>query len=140
MSLGLAEVIIIILALIGFADSWYIYYKKTKKEKLVCILGDDCSKVINSKYSNILGMDNTVLGMLYYTFLIYIFWISNFNNFFNILLYSNILLVITGLAGSISLYLIYVQVYVLKDLCEYCLISAVINILIFIIFASLSFI
>jgi uncharacterized membrane protein len=55
-----------ILAVVGLLDSWYIFYKKQKNEKLVCLVGQDCNEVVNSKYSHIYGIPNEVLGIIFY--------------------------------------------------------------------------
>ncbi|HME86947.1 MAG TPA: vitamin K epoxide reductase family protein [Candidatus Nanoarchaeia archaeon] len=125
---------ILILASIGFLIAFYIYYKKNTKQEVVCVLGQDCNKVVNSKYGTTFGVDNTVGGMLYYVFVI----IGAFLVMHNIILIDGInvetLLLIAGLFASLfSLYLAYVQVKILKELCTWCLISAAITIAIFVI-------
>ena len=57
---------LVILSLIGFAVSFYIYYTKKYDKKLHCILGEDCDAVVKSKYGKTFGMENTLPGMLYY--------------------------------------------------------------------------
>ena len=124
------HIYLIILSLIGFLTSYYILHKKRRKEKLVCIIGKDCNKVINSKYATMFWLDNTILGMLYFIFifitsLIYLFVFSSFLNI--------LILIISGIAALFALYLTIIQLFVLKELCEYCLFTSLISILIFIV-------
>ncbi|MCP6719224.1 MAG: hypothetical protein KJI71_03270 [Patescibacteria group bacterium] len=125
---------IIVLALIGFIISWYIYYKKIKNEKLVCLAGDDCNEVLNSKYSKMLNIPNEVLGMAYYGFVI----------FFVALLLSGVkqigifpvelaLIAIGGLTAFITIIQLYIMLFVLRKMCDYCLVINAITIAIFII-------
>jgi len=126
--------LLLIFALIGLSLSSYLGKKKFKKEKLVCIIGKDCSKVIESKYGKMFGIDNIVLGILYYLFitLIGLFAIlypiiGTLNEYFLIILTSS------GLAFLISIYLSFIQIKILKEFCEYCLASGIINLILFLI-------
>jgi len=120
---------ILILAISGFAIAFYINRKKTKKEKLVCVIGQDCDKVVNSRYAAIFGVDNQILGMIYY-FLVAIFsatlisgavWPEFIRFSFRI---------ISAGAAVFSFGLIFVQAFILKEWCEWCLGSALISLLI----------
>lgn len=123
----------LILAIIGIVLAYYVWSKKSRKEKLVCIIGKDCSKVVESKYGKTLGIDNTLLGMIYYVFVIIASLVAILDSAaltFN--LFTTGFLVISGAAALFSLYLAFVQLFILKELCEYCLGSTLIAILIFI--------
>jgi len=121
------ELSLLVLATLGFFLTSYIWYKKAYKQKLVCAIGHDCEKVINSKYSKIFFIDNTVIGILYYLFMA-LSAIFSFSGLF-------ITLRAIGSAGAalFSLYLTYIQLAVLKEWCEYCLASALISIAIFLV-------
>lgn len=125
-------ILLITLAILGLGLSFYLLKKKSKKEKLICIIGKDCSKVIESKYSQMFGIDNIILGILYY---IFIFAVSLstliYPAFPTLNLFFIIMLLASGIALLFSIYLSFIQVKILKELCEYCLASALINILIF---------
>jgi uncharacterized membrane protein len=124
----------LILATLGFLLANYVRLKTMRNEKLVCVVGNDCNKVVRSKYGRTFGMDNTILGMLYYLFLITAMLIILTNPVvLDYSLFSVGLLISAGLAALFSLYLTFIQVFVLKELCEYCLFSSVLVIIIFII-------
>ena len=125
---------VLLLALSGFILSWYIYYKKRRNEKLVCIVGEDCDKVVHSKYSATLGIPNEVLGMLYYGLVVILSGaiVLGINTIASLPLLT-ILAVIGGIAALFSAILILIQAFILKEWCEYCLASAAISIFIFIV-------
>ena len=125
---------LIILGLIGFSISLYIFSRKTDEKKLVCNLGEDCNKVIYSEYGKMFGIENTIFGMLYHTFII----LSGLLMFFLPGLFSLQWVylgevIISGGALLFSVYLTWVQFAVLKEWCEYCIASAIVALLIFLV-------
>lgn len=124
--------LILILALAGLAVSFHINRKKRKKEKLVCFIGQDCDKVINSRYAETFGIDNQLLGMVYYSG-IAIFAATTVGGLaWPVFIFTLFKLATIG-SALFSFYLIYIQAFVLKEWCEWCLVSAVLSILIFLI-------
>ncbi len=125
----------ITLAIGGVLDAGYLVWKHYghKSSPLVCPLDHDCSKVTESKWSTIFGVRNEVLGLLFYIFML----ISVLILFFMpglILLSISLALLIKLAAGAgllFSLFLIWVQIYKIKDYCFYCALSALINLLLF---------
>ncbi len=127
------HVYLMILSLIGFVVSFYIYYSKKYDKPMYCPIGQDCDAVIKSKYGKIFGIENTVPGMLYYA-LIFIYGIAIFlnRNIFkeDIIYYS---LVIASIGSVLfSIYLTAVQAFVLKKWCDYCIVSSIASVLILI--------
>lgn len=122
-----------ILSIIGFAVSFYIYHTKKHERKMYCIIGKNCDEVVKSKYGKTFGVENTVPGMLYY-FVIFAYGIlifSNGNLFKDNIVYYFI--VSAGIASVLfSAYLIVVQAFVLKKWCEYCITSSICSVLILI--------
>lgn len=126
------NIAILVLAVIGFYVSWYIGHKKQRKEKLVCIIGEDCDKVVHSRYSKFLGVPLEIFGMLYYAVVAFlsILLLMGIGSI-GALTVICILIGIGALAVLFSIALIYIQAYIIKEWCEYCLASAGISILIF---------
>ena len=123
---------IIPISLIGFVVSYHIYESKKRKKRLVCYVGKSCDAVVKSKYSTILGVPNEILGMLYYL-ISGIVVLVPYNGIFVVYGYSIRLLfvLLSGGAAIFSLGLIYIQGFILRDWCEFCLTSAGASILIF---------
>ncbi len=123
----------LILSIIGFGLAYYIWNKKSKKEKLVCVIGEDCSKVVESRYGKTFGIDNSILGMLYYFFVMVAILFALFlPMILTIPLFVKGFILIAGLSGLFSLYLTFVQIVFLKEFCEYCLANTLITILVFV--------
>ena len=125
------EIYLIILSIIGFAASFYIYYSKKYNKPMHCIIGQDCDVVVKSKYGKTFGVENTVPGMMYYgIILIYgLGLLLNQNVFKGETIYYSIVGI--GVASVLfSIYLTVVQAFVLKKWCEYCVVSSIASILI----------
>ena len=122
---------LIILAVIGFAVSFYIYYTKKYDKKLHCILGEDCDAVVKSKYGKTFGIENTIPGVLYYV-IIFAYGLAiliNRNVFKQDIIYYFV--VIASIASVLfSIYLTAVQAFVLRKWCEYCIVSSIASLLI----------
>jgi uncharacterized membrane protein len=119
----------ITLAVAGVVDAGYLVWKHYKHNStpLVCPLDHDCSKVTESKWAQVLGIRNEVLGLLFYIAMLSAGFLLFFRSGS-----ANILLSIklaTAVGALFSLFLIWVQFYKVKDYCFYCMISALINIL-----------
>ena len=132
----LKEVLLILFSVLGFFISYYIWRKAVhNKEKLVCLIGDgDCDKVVKSKYGHLFGIDNTILGMLYYVFIFLLAFIMIFYPSF--LAFNYFILgekIITGLSAGLSVLLTFIQIGIIKKICEYCMFANAINVLIFLV-------
>lgn len=120
---------ILILALAGFAVSFNINRKKSNKEKLVCLIGEDCDKVVHSRYATTFGVDNQIFGMIFYLG-VAIFAVTLITG----LVWPSVMILLFKLAtigaALFSIYLIGIQAFVLKEWCEWCLVSALLSFLI----------
>ena len=116
---------LIILSLIGFAASFYIFISKKQNKKLYCILGQDCDDVVKSDYGKTFGIENTVPGMAYYAliFMYGVYMLSN-GNIFKYGVFYYFVVSASALTVLFSAYLTSVQAFVLKKWCEFCLISS----------------
>ena len=116
--------ILIFAAFGGFLISFYISHKKRANEKLVCPLDADCGAVIHSDYSVFLGLPVEMLGMAYYgvvaiaygVFLMFPGLMSSFAVFS--------VLALSTAAFLFSMYLTSIQIFAIKQICSWCLISA----------------
>ncbi|MEX2090747.1 MAG: vitamin K epoxide reductase family protein [Candidatus Paceibacterota bacterium] len=122
--------IITILAVLGFSVAAYIQYKKSRRERLVCYLGDDCNKVVFSRYSTLLGIPNEVLGLTYFSAVAVSSAVLMVAPDMNTDFTKNIFRSVVSVAALFSLILILIQIFKLKELCEWCLSTAVFSVLI----------
>jgi len=129
--MAIKEILLIILSLIGFAVSFYIYYSKKYDKQMYCIIGKGCDEVVKSKYGETFGIENTIPGMLYYALLlVYAVGLLLNQNLFkgNVIYYFIVGISIASVL--FSLYLAYVQKFILKKWCEYYIVSTIASILI----------
>lgn len=122
--------LVLIFALFGLSICIYIFKKKGKGDHLVCPIGNSCNFVLYSDYSKTFGIRNELGGILFYflTAIIY----------FYILLEIPLapIIIATYLFASLcafmfSLYLIFVQAFIIKKWCAWCVTSAIISTTIF---------
>ncbi len=123
--------ILIILSLLGILDAGYLTWEHYRNVIPPCTIGGwfpDCGKVLTSKYSFLFGVPLALLGLIHYSIDCIIFSVA--------LLapkrWARVLAVFLGTAGFImSLYFVYLMLFVIGALCKYCLLSALISTLIF---------
>ncbi len=116
----------------GFMLATYIYLKKQKAQPLVCPLNGECDLVTQSQYSKFLGVAVEKMGMLYYALVIVIYAL---HGFMPGLLPDVAMFLMTGVtigAFIFSAYLIFIQAFVLKKWCTWCIFSACFSTFIFI--------
>ena len=120
---------LIVLAISGLVDSGYLYWHHIKKKPLICPLNHDCNAVVESKWGSFFGIKNELWGIGYYMLIIIgaLMFFINGNNTIHIFM-----VVVSNIALLFSLFLVYIQKYVLREYCFYCLISALINFLLFV--------
>lgn len=120
---------IVIFSLIGFLDSTYLTLVHYNRGTLSCYIFEGCDKVTTSPYSLILGIPVSLLGVLYYfsVFVTAIFYFDTKNIFFLRVLSF---LPVAGMLASF--WFLYLQLFIIKAICFYCVISAVSSALLFI--------
>jgi len=115
-----AKIAILIFSFIGFSFSLYLYLNKP--DSSFCTFGG-CNSVLTSKFSETLGVDNSLLVIFY-------FLLVGILNYLN----KEKFLKIVSIPGALfALYLIFVMLFILKELCYYCLAVDLSAIIIFII-------
>lgn len=113
------------LGLAGTAISAYVWYKQVTSGRVLCI-GRGCAIVIRSPYGRLLGIPNGALGVVYFLLMSLVPWLRPaFPE-----LHGGAALV-TSVALALYLYLTYLQFFVLRALCSWCLTSAALTVGIF---------
>ncbi len=121
---------LIVLGIFGSAIAIFLYSRHAQKKKLICPIGDpgECDAVVESKWGKTLGIKNELIGLGYFiiiTINALLVWqeITKFVKYIQIFSLISILF---------STYLLFIQHKVLKKYCFYCIMSTIVNILIFI--------
>jgi uncharacterized membrane protein len=123
--------IIIGLAIIGLLVSIYMTIYKFTSNDSMCLGSGDCSTVNSSRYSEVNGIPVALIGVIGYAAILGIHWLERRNDFFE----ENASLILFGvsLIGFLfTLWLIYVEIALIKALCPFCLASQVTMTIIFI--------
>lgn len=117
------------IAIIGFADAGYLAFEHIQGRVPPCTILEGCGVVTTSVYSEIFGIPVAVLGAMYYFAIagLVIAWLDRKQS---IILRLVSFASIIGLAASA--YFVYLQLFVLKAICIYCMGSAITSTLIFI--------
>jgi len=128
-----ANFTVVILALLGFSLANYIRVTKKTPGTLLCPLEGSCDAVVTSQFSKIAGISVETLGMAYYglTFVTYLLFILSPTILPGASSY--IMLGVGATAFLFSIYLTAVQSVLLKHWCTWCLCSAGISTIIFLI-------
>ncbi|MES0339063.1 MAG: vitamin K epoxide reductase family protein [Anaerolineales bacterium] len=120
----------VLLALTGAVDSAYLAFLKFTGTVAACSDIGDCEAVNNSKYAEIGGIPLALLGLLgYLAILAFLILETQFPSWRDVLHLG-----VFGftLAGTIySVYLTYIEIFVLHAVCPYCVVSAVVMLLLF---------
>ena len=113
-------VVAAIVALLGLADGIYLTVEHVTGRTAQCIASSGCQDVLSSKYAAIGPVPLAALGALAYftafsTAILAAFGYAGCRSFFALLI---------GVMFATTLWLLYLQAYVLHAFCDYCLFSA----------------
>lgn len=119
---------IIILSLVGFTDAAFLFAKRLSGTPIPCFITTGCDEVSKSPYSVMFGVPLSLWGVLFYlgTGFLALLYIDTKN-----LIVAKLIPVATTLGFLSSCYFIYVQKYLIKAFCVYCLLSALVATILF---------
>lgn len=117
------------IAFLGFADATYLTNEHYFSIPLPCTIFHGCETVLTSPYSVIFGIPVALLGVLYYltVFILLVCAIDMQKK-----ICARLAMVCTPLGFLASLYFVYLQIFVIKALCLYCMVSATTSTILFI--------
>lgn len=117
------------ISLIGLGDSVYLTVKHFLDEKVPCSLISGCEMVLTSQYAEIFGIPTAAFGALAYFAVFSLAILAAFGN--------RLMWFVFGLATVamllFTLWLLYLQAFVIKAYCQFCLLSAATTLTLFII-------
>jgi len=123
--------LLLVLALIGIVDASYDSYAIHAGQPLWCPPPiDGCNIVAGSPYARIVDVPLGYFGVVYYVYMFGLAALLAFDPFSRGLRLGVLLLAATGVAFSI--YFMYIQFTFIHAFCIYCLISAVLTLLLFV--------
>lgn len=119
--------VLVALALVGLADSWYLSMSAVAGDPLLCDLGaglDGCNQVAQSPYSRIMGIPLADLGIMFYAVLGMLSALLLFVPRRPLL---TTLAWLSVLGALMSVAFLYIQFFLIQAVCVYCLLSAAIT-------------
>jgi len=121
--------IFLFFALVGFLDATYLTAQHFLGKVPPCLVTEGCSTVLTSKWSEIMGVPVSLIGAIYYVVILLLtiaFLSSGKKIFLALAIYG------TWVGFAASIWFVGLQVFVIKDICFYCMISAFSSTLLFI--------
>ncbi len=114
--------LIFVFSAIGVLDTLYLIYHMVKKTDVACWFfpREWCRKVQHSPWSKTLGVPNSVAGLAIYLLILTLgfFYLQGLVPFLS-------LQIIIGVGFLFSMYFTFIQAFVLRAFCTWCVISAI---------------
>jgi uncharacterized membrane protein len=121
--------LVALLALIGFADATYLAIMHFQNADVGCSVITGCDAVLSSEYAYLFGVPLAYLGVLYYLSVLVV--AAGYYQLEIRMLLNGLVIILTG-AFLFSLWLIYLQAFVINAFCQFCLISATLTTFMFV--------
>jgi uncharacterized membrane protein len=118
-----------VLALAGLADAVYLTVEHLTGRSVRCTVTSGCSEVLSSAYATIGGYPLALFGALAYFTAFSLATLAAFGS----ARAGQLFAVLVALMFAMSLWLLYLQAFVLHAFCQYCLLSAAITTLLLVI-------
>jgi len=110
-------------ALIGLADAIYLTIEHLTGQSVRCTVISGCSEVLSSPYATIHGYPLALLGAIAYFTVFSLATLAAFGY----PLVGRLLLLVVTLMFLTTLWLLYLQAFVIHHFCQYCLLSALVT-------------
>ena len=116
-------VVAALLSLIGLADALYLTVEHVTGQSVRCTIISGCSEVLSSPYAVVAGVPLAMIGAAAYFTAFSLATLAAFNY----RIAGTLLTVLVTTMFLVSLWLIYLQAFVIREFCQYCLLSAAIT-------------
>jgi uncharacterized membrane protein len=113
---------------LGFLDATYLTAQHYLGTIPPCVITTGCETVLTSEHSVIFGIPTALLGSFYYL-LLFLLAVFSLDMKRGIIRFAAFLTPIGFLA---SLYFVYLQLFVIKEICSYCVVSAAASTILFV--------
>lgn len=120
--------LIFVLSLLGLAVTSFLLYEYSLSGPVICPVGQGCDIVRASPYSHIFGIPIPILGLFFYLAMV-ISTIMHSQRLLNRNL-NKLQIVASVFAVGFGAYLTYLEAFVIKAYCFWCVISFIISIVI----------
>ena len=117
-------IIIACVALVGLADAIYLTVQHVTGQSVRCTIVSGCSEVLSSSYASFNGVPLALIGAIAYFAVFSLAILAAFSY----PLVRKLLVVAVGLMFLTTLWLLYLQAFVIGHFCQFCLLSAAVTI------------
>jgi uncharacterized membrane protein len=112
-----------LLSLLGLADALYLTVEHVTGQSVKCTIISGCSEVLSSPYAVVAGVPLALIGAVAYFSVFSLATLAAFGYRFAATLLTPLVVAMF----LVSLWLIYLQAFVIREFCQYCLLSAAIT-------------
>ncbi|HEU0252006.1 MAG TPA: vitamin K epoxide reductase family protein [Pyrinomonadaceae bacterium] len=112
-----------VLSLLGLADALYLTVEHLSGRSVQCTIVSGCSEVLSSPYAVVAGVPLAAVGAAAYFSVFTLATLAAFGY----RVAGALLLPLTSAMFLVSLWLIYLQAFVIRAFCQFCLLSAAIT-------------
>ena len=112
-----------LLSLLGLADALYLTVEHITGQSVQCTIISGCSEVLSSSYAVVAGVPLAGIGAAAYFSVFSLATLAAFGYRFA----RTLLTLLVVVMFLVSLWLIYLQAFVIREFCQYCLFSAAIT-------------
>lgn len=120
--------LIFVFSLFGLGVSAFLLYEYSLSGPVICPLGGGCDIVRASPYSQILGISLPILGIIFYLMMVILSITRSQKLTSKVLL--NLKLFISVVGVGFGIYLTFLEAFVIKAYCFWCVLSFIISIII----------
>ena len=111
------------ISLIGLTDSIYLTLEHLSGRSVRCTITSGCSEVLSSPYASIRGFPLAGLGAVAYFVVFSLATLAAFGYRF----VGNLLTLVVAAMFLTTLWLLYLQAFVIHHFCQFCLLSALVT-------------
>jgi uncharacterized membrane protein len=115
--------IVALVSLAGLADSIYLTVEHISGRSVKCTIVSGCSEVLSSPYATVRGIPLALIGATAYFSAFSLATLAAFDY----KLAGTLLTILVGLMFLTTLWLVYLQAFVIGHFCQFCLLSAIIT-------------
>lgn len=112
-----------LVSLVGLGDSIYLTVKHLTGQSVRCTIVAGCSAVLSSEYAEIAGVPLAFIGAIAYFTVFSLAILAWFHYNFA----ARLLTVVVALMFLSTLWLLYLQAFVIGQFCQFCLLSAAVT-------------
>ncbi|PWT93886.1 MAG: hypothetical protein C5B55_03685 [Blastocatellia bacterium] len=112
-----------VISLVGLADAIYLAIQHITGESVRCTIVSGCSEVLSSPYAVMFGTPLAEIGAAAYFSVFSLATLAAFGY----RIAGHLLLALVLVMCGTSLWLIYLQAFVIRHFCQYCLLSAAVT-------------